>query len=204
MALAGKTKQDIVSEFRRAEILAVARTVFAAKGFNDATVDEIAQAAGIAKGTVYSYYTSKREIYLAALLEGHADLRARTRVAMEEASGIHAKLHAFIKLRLQYAEDNRDFIRIYHAEFGNLTNGAASDGQVQEVYLEQARYLESVLRDAIAAGEIRATHPEPLAFLIYDMVRSVLTQRTLGWSKNTMEDDLNLLSNLIWNGVAPR
>ena len=70
MALTGKTKHDVVSEFRCGEILAAARKVFAVRGFNEATVDEIAAAAGIAKGTVYLYFSSKKDIYLAALKQG--------------------------------------------------------------------------------------------------------------------------------------
>ena len=65
MSALKKTKQDVVSEFRSAEIVGVARKVFARKGFHDATVDEIAETAGLAKGTVYVYFRSKRSLYLA-------------------------------------------------------------------------------------------------------------------------------------------
>ena len=92
MALAGKSKQDIVAEFRCAEILAAARKIFATKGFRDATVDDIAAEAGIAKGTVYLYYPSKKEMYLAALKQGLAELQQRTGAAMQAASGAQAKL----------------------------------------------------------------------------------------------------------------
>jgi AcrR family transcriptional regulator len=61
-----KTRHEVVCEFRCAEILEAARRVFGRKGYG-ATVDEIAAAAGLAKGTVYLYFPSKREIYLAAL-----------------------------------------------------------------------------------------------------------------------------------------
>ena len=65
MSTAVRTKKDVVTEFRTAGILEAARKVFAKKGFNDATVDDIANAAGVAKGTVYLYYRSKREVYFA-------------------------------------------------------------------------------------------------------------------------------------------
>src|SRR5580704_4745459 len=155
MALAGKNKQEVVSEFRCAEILAAARSVFAMRGFSEATVDEIAAAAGIAKGTVYLYFSSKRDIYLAALKQGLMELMERTRTTMETARGIEAKLLAFVRTRLEYAETNRDFIKIYHSEFGNLTNAAACDSEFQQLYLEQAKILEAVLRSAVRNGEIR-------------------------------------------------
>jgi hypothetical protein len=70
MAIAGKTKKDVLLEFRTAEILDAARTVFAQRGFAGATIDAIALAAGVAKGTVYLYFESKRELFLASLREG--------------------------------------------------------------------------------------------------------------------------------------
>ena len=70
MSTITRTKKDVVTEFRTVGILEAARKVFAMKGFNEATVDDIADAAGVAKGTVYLYYRSKRDVYLAALKFG--------------------------------------------------------------------------------------------------------------------------------------
>jgi AcrR family transcriptional regulator len=203
-ALAGKTKHEVVSEFRCAEILAAARGVFARRGFNDATVEEIAAAAGIAKGTVYLYFPSKKEVYLAALKEGLVELRERTRQNMREAPGIRAKLRSFVATRLEFAEANRDFIHIYHAEISNLPNSVAGfDNEFRQLYLQQAKVLEAELQAAIKSGEIPAIRTDFAAFLIYDMVRGVMTQRLLKWSKATMAADIELLENMIWKGLGP-
>jgi AcrR family transcriptional regulator len=55
-AIQRKTKQEMVAEFRVTEILDAARKVFAQKGFAETTVDQIAEEAGVAKGTVYLYF----------------------------------------------------------------------------------------------------------------------------------------------------
>ncbi len=197
-----KTKQDVVSEFRCSEILAAARKVFATRGFSEATVDDIALSAGIAKGTVYLYFPSKKDIYLAALKSGLTDLQEKTRATMQAATGIRAKLASFVRTRIEYAEANRDFIKIYHSEFGNLTNAAACDSEFQQLYLLQAKMLENALNDAVDAGEIRRVRTDFTAFIIYDMVRGVMTQRLLGWSTGAMEDDIQLLNDLIWKGIV--
>ena len=203
MALAGKTKHEVVSEFRCAEILAAARRVFARRGFSDATVDEIATAAGIAKGTVYLYFPSKKDIYLAALKEGLVELRERTRLNMREAAGIRAKLRSFIATRIGYAEANRDFIHIYHAEISNLPKSAAGfDDEFRQLYLQQANLLEAELRAAVKRGEIRPIRTDFAAFLIYDMVRGVMAQRLLRWSKAEISEDIELLESMIWKGLG--
>src|SRR5918911_3653660 len=53
------------TEERRRDILEAALQAFATKGFNDTTVDAVAQAAGVAKGTVYLYFDSKEHLLLA-------------------------------------------------------------------------------------------------------------------------------------------
>jgi len=202
MALGGKSKQEVVSEFRCGEILNAARRVFATKGFTEATVDDVAAAAGIAKGTVYLYFPSKRDIYLAALKHGLLELQTRTNAAMQAAEGVRAKLQAFVRTRIEYAEVDRDFFRIYHSEFGNLTKAATSDKEFQQLYLQQAKTLDLVLQTAVNDGEIRPMRTNFAAFIIYDMVRGVMTQRMLEWSTGEMEDDIAMLNDLVWKGIV--
>jgi AcrR family transcriptional regulator len=85
-----RTKQEVVAEFRCSEILDAARAVFSKRGFNDVTVDEIAAEAGLAKATVYQYFPSKQDIYLAALRAGVHELLERTETAMDAAQGTRA------------------------------------------------------------------------------------------------------------------
>src|SRR5271156_5016932 len=111
-----RTKQEIVSEFRCKEILDAARKVFAKKGFADATMDEIAAATGLAKGTLYLYFKSKRDVYLRTLQHGCTELLDRMKTNMLGVSGVRAKLRVMIATRVKYAEENRDFIKIYLTE----------------------------------------------------------------------------------------
>jgi len=202
MPVLKKTKQELVSEFRCREILEAACKVFARKGFSGATVDEIAEAAGLAKGTVYLYFRSKREIYLAALKRGFTGLIDETRRNMEAAPTTAAKLKAFITTRLRYAEENRDFVAIYHAEFSNV--GMAYLGkEFRHLYLQQARALEAVLREGCEQGCIRRSLPAgALGLVVYEMTRGLIMQRLLGWSLATSDEDTEFLFDLLWKGVS--
>src|SRR5438045_312242 len=96
MSSSVKTKKDVVTEFRTAGILEAARKVFAKKGFNEATVDDIAAAARVAKGTVYLYYRSKREVYFAALKFGIAQMYAALVDQLQGVSAPEDKLRVLI------------------------------------------------------------------------------------------------------------
>lgn len=196
-----RTKQDVVSEFRCAEILEAARRVFARKGFEGATVDEIADAAGLGKGTVYLYFHSKRDIYMEALKRGFAALLEETARNVAGASTAAEKIRAFITTRIRYADAHKDFISIYHAEFGQI-RAATFNKDFRTLYLQQAKALEAVLRDASARGEIRPLRADRAAFTIYEMTRGLMTHRLLGWSKATADEDIDFLFELVWHGLS--
>ena len=198
-----KTKQEVVSEFRCNEILDAARKVFAKKGFADATMDEIAAACGLAKGTLYIYFKSKRDVYLRTLQHGATELLERVTANMLGVTGVRAKLRANIATRLEHAEDNRDFIKIYLTEFVNVTHPAAwSTKDLRDVQLKLAQGVEQVLRDAVAHGEIQPLDVATIAFTIQDMIRSLTTRRVLGSSKKDREEDIDILCNFIWKGIG--
>jgi len=198
-----KTKKDVVTEFRTAGILEAARSVFATKGFNDATVDDIANAAGVAKGTVYLYYRSKRDIYFSALKFGIQQMYAVLDEQLKAESTTEGKLRALIAVKLAYFDENRDFFKIYYSELGNLCiHPGAIDSEFKTLYLEQARVIESILKEGARRKVLRAVRAEQAAFAISDIIRGVVTQRLLGWSKSKTTQDVEFIFDLIWKGIA--
>jgi AcrR family transcriptional regulator len=198
-----KTKKDVVTEFRTAGILEAARKVFADKGFNDATVDDVANAAGVAKGTVYLYYRSKRDIYFAALKFGIEQMYAALDEELNRASTPEAKLRALISVKLEYFDANRDFFKIYYSELGNLCiHPGAIDSEFKAMYLSQAKVVESILKEGARKKVLRNLRFEQAAFAISDIIRGVVTQRVLGWSKSKINQDVDFIFDLIWKGIA--
>lgn len=63
-------RKEREKEQRREEIISAAQKVFFEKGLQTATVDDIADAAEVSKGTIYLYYKSKEDLYLAVVLRG--------------------------------------------------------------------------------------------------------------------------------------
>ena len=205
MAIAGKTKKDVLLEFRTAEILEAARTVFAQKGFAGATIDAIALAAGVAKGTVYLYFESKRELFLASLREGVQALHAEVAEQMGAAETCEGKVHAFIAGRLQYFSRNRDFFRIYYTEFSHLITGTAnSQPEFQDLYEQQAALLEAVLADGIAQGQFRSFDVPRTARMIYDLIRATSAQYMLHGAEESPEVPIAALYEFVWKGIGSK
>jgi len=205
VSLTLRTKKEVVTEFRCTEIIGAARRVFASKGYEAATVDEIAELAGVAKGTIYCYFPSKFELFLGTLRGGMQELLERTERNMQAATTAADKIRAFIRTRLEYGEQNREFFRIYFSEFSKVAlQPSPVREEFQDLYHKQALALESVIREGIREGEIRLVPTLRAAYFIYEATRSVIAHRTQGWDTSPLEQSEEALFDLIWRGVECR
>jgi AcrR family transcriptional regulator len=199
-----RTKKDVVTEFRTGEILQAAYRVFAERGFEQATMDDIAREAGVAKGTLYLYYPSKQDIYSAALHRSVVELAAKTAEAMAGAAGVEEKIKAFIATKLHYFEEHRDFFRIYDSEFGRVCRHGQKAKEFEELYLEQVKAIDHVLQQAVRRKAIRPVRTEAVAFALFDVTRGVLIQRMRGANRGSIEDDVAFAFDLTWKGIGHR
>lgn len=69
MAPTRQERKENTTRIRKQQILDAALAVFSQKGFAMATTSEIAQSAGVAEGTIYNYFKSKRELFIAVIQE---------------------------------------------------------------------------------------------------------------------------------------
>ncbi len=203
MTAAHPTKKEIVSEFRRSGILKAARKVFARHGYDGATMDDVAEACSIAKGTLYLYFKSKRQIYLGVLKQDLNSLREETGRAIEAEATAAGKIRAFITTRFDFCDRHRDFFRIYNSDISAIFISAhPMQKDLREFYLHQAQMLAEIIAAGIRAGELRDVPPQPAAFAIYDMTRASIARRVLGLGQQTGSVDAETLIDLIWRGIG--
>ena len=195
------SKRDVVAEFRRSEILDAARRVFARRGFAEATVDEIAREAGIAKGTIYLYYKSKGDVYGAAAREGLRALHEQMVGNVRSAATAFDKVRAFIETKTRYFERNVDFFRLYYAELNDLAAHAHGvNEESQRLHLEQIELLRSELqREFPDRADL-----DRAAMAISALTYGIITRRLKGWSPSSLEADIDYVVQFAWQGVAGR
>ena len=203
MPVKGRTKQDVLLEFRRAEILDAARKVCAARGYHEMTVDEIAQAAGIAKGTVYLYFRSKHEIYWAMIEQVLVILHDQVREQLSRPGSIEDLLRRFVATKMAYFEGHHDLLRLYYNEVNSTAaKPARSREQFERHYLEQVRLLQSALDAAIGGGVLKPMRTDLAALTIFEVTRGAVMHRTRGWSRAALDDDIEFTFNFIWRGLS--
>src|SRR5919201_5607722 len=109
---ANATRKRLSAEDRRAAILDAALEVFSRRGYNGASIDEIAQAAGISKALIYEHFPSKRDLHL-SLLEAHVqEIFERLADAAATSDPGEVRLRAGVDAFLDFVETRRDAFRM--------------------------------------------------------------------------------------------
>lgn len=101
-----------LQERKRREILAAAAAVFAARGFHQTLMDDVAARAGIGKGTIYRYFTDKEEMFFSILGAGMDDLHAQLVRASGARGAPDRKLAAMVETLADFSLRNRPLIRL--------------------------------------------------------------------------------------------
>src|SRR5690242_4289039 len=103
--------QEMLIAARRTQILDAATTVFAEKGFHRATIKDIARLAGIADGTIYTYFASKTEVLLAILHRLNETTEREQQFAESSEQNIRAFFQAYLHQRMALLWPNAEVFR---------------------------------------------------------------------------------------------
>jgi AcrR family transcriptional regulator len=201
------SKEEVLTAYRRSALLESARKVFGQCGFERATMERIAQEAGVAKGTTYLYYSSKQSIYDEALNEGMAELEELTHTRLDQAATLREAIAGFISARVDYFLGRREFFRMYVAAVaGHVSEGHSRPSEFRSIINRQTRRLEAAIAEAIARGEIRAVDPTATALAIFDLTRGMVARKFLAGrgvhDAAAHARDAAFLTGLIWDGLA--
>src|SRR4051812_35500881 len=126
------TRRRLTPDARRAELLAAGERVFTSKSYDEVSIEDIAEAAGISKNLMYHYFSGKRELYLETIRAGAREMLARTHpdMSLEPIE----RLRTSIDNHLAYCED--------HAEgYIKLMRGAGGDPEVQAIVADAQRQV---------------------------------------------------------------
>src|SRR5688572_20555519 len=107
------SRARLLRESRRASVLAVARKIFSQKGYHDTSIDDLIEAAGIARGTFYLYFESKRAIFEVLLDELFGTLASSVR-RIDVAAGAPPPLEqvgSIVDRIFATLDENRDLAR---------------------------------------------------------------------------------------------
>ncbi len=129
MKAARQSKREVVAAFRTREILAAARRLMGLNSSEAVTMDDIAQAAGVAKGIIYLYFSSKNELLQALLSQTGENLPQDLEAILTTNLSPRDKLQQVLTLLVHHLERERILFSIY---LPGLRAGEAGGGNITQ------------------------------------------------------------------------
>ncbi|MDZ7316489.1 MAG: TetR/AcrR family transcriptional regulator [candidate division KSB1 bacterium] len=189
-------------EKKRRKILKAAIKLFAEKGFHQTTIDDIADAAGIGKGTVYEYFNSKidfvNEIYKIYCTPSQ---KMQMRLKTNDVSPLE-KIQTLLPMLLYDMNTNMNLNRIVLQLW--LENGAAAKEagmDMAKLYRDARLQSESLLKAAIDAGQIRKDIPEFTSMIILAILEGLSLQLLAEPDSYDLDKLSDSILDFILNGI---
>jgi AcrR family transcriptional regulator len=182
---------------RRAQLLHVALDVFAESGYHAASMDEIADRAGVSKPVLYQHFPGKLDLYL-ALLEASVDTVINgVKSALDSTQDNRRRVQATMELWYDYVADRRAAFRLVFE--ADLTSDPRVRELVERVTEESARAVAEVIREdtnlspaashLLAAGLVGIGHVSARSWMSSD-------------SELSRDEAIQLAAGLAWRGIG--
>jgi AcrR family transcriptional regulator len=175
--LGTRERREREREARRRAISEAAKAVFFSRGFQAATMDQIAKAAELSKGAVYSYFDSKEDLYVTILLEGLGLLHERFQQAVAGKADWDEKLRSIGWAYYQFFRENRSYYNIlFLMQHGEITSRVSE--KVSKACFEKGlaslKVLSEAVEQGIDEGKAQPCDPMKTAVLMWGTLNGII------------------------------
>jgi AcrR family transcriptional regulator len=195
------TKEEVVERFRCQAIRDAAMRVVARKGFDHVTVQDIADEAGIAKGTVYLYFKSREDILEKTMTFSFEEFHERIQEAIGAGGRFDEVIERVVRAQLEYFEERQEFFRLYLVMAEPLGERRLKKHAVYRTHIAR---LAAMIETAIQNGEARNEPAERVAIAVNSTIRDITLQRLTEKSPRPLDEDAAFIRDYICRGIAAR
>jgi AcrR family transcriptional regulator len=178
------------------QILDAAADLFATREFHEVRLEDIAARAHVGKGTVYLYWKSKEEVYLALIRRGFAAVNARLDRDLPGCGpDCWSQLRTILDAVIDFSLSHPGVYRLMRG--GTLT---AEDPELQRTRSLLSDRIESCLRAGNAAGQIHDSDPRLTTQYLLSFVRGVMLYPPPDLTRESLRDHM---FTLLRQGLRP-
>ena len=177
--------------------------VIARKGISATTMQDIADEAGVAKGTIYLYFRDRDELVEKTFENAVSQLHSRMDEVLEMDAPIEERLRQSLLRLFDFFRENGQFFRLYVSQ--RFPEGSPPQQRRQQRQCEQYRQrmvkLADVFDDAMGRGEIRRMDPLRLAMLLAEGTNAIAIERVMAETPPPAEEDVDLILSTFLDGI---
>ncbi len=205
-----KERKEREKERRRQQIIIAAKRIFSAKGFNKATIEDIAKEAEISPGTIYIYFKNKDELYasLSIRILQHLNIRLE-HVKNQNNVNIEQRI-ATLKDALYdiYNFDPLILINLFHLQSSeslkNLSFGLLSE--IKRLSQDSLKIMADIFSEGINNGVFIKTNPNALADIFWALFSGVIlweeSKKIIDNKKDFLKPTLDVAFDIFRQGIT--
>jgi AcrR family transcriptional regulator len=194
----GRPKDDHLTARRTDEILDVAARLFAARGYPSTDLQVVADELGVGKGTIYRYFPTKRDLFLATVDRGMQRLTGHIAAAMTSADALE-QMEQGIRAYLSFFKANPEFAELLiqeRAEFRDRPRPTYFD--YRDANVEK---FEGLVRGLVAAGRLRDLPLETICGVIGDLLYGTMFTNYFAGRDRSLDEQVSEIVDAVFVGV---
>ena len=180
------------------KIFETSMELFAKKGYDATSIEEITATVGVAKGTLYYHFSSKEEIFNFLIEEGMKLLKNSIYIKMAKVESSIGKLKAVMLIQIKIIVKYENLITILLSQ---IWGKEERNMRCKKYVFEYIEMIEEIVKEGIEKGEIRKANPTVIASRIFGLTCSSLIYKL----KTNEEIDIKKLyseyENLLFSGL---
>jgi len=192
-------------QLHQQEILEAAERVFVRKGYHFATVDEIADEAEFAVGTIYNFFDSKEELYLNVVEKLAREFMELFEPAVLSKSNADEAIGALIELRLSHFEDHRGFFRVFFetSPGTRLDPARALPKDCANLYDNYISIVNDIFAKGINEGRFENLDPLYLTLCLEGVINAFVSYWSRREPAEPLEVRIDKLKNVFLGRICP-
>ncbi len=189
------------NKLKKDKIIAAASIVFSQKGFHQAKMDEIAQMARVAKGTLYYNYASKAKLFAATVTQGLNQIMETIESEIESDLPFQEHFHGIVATLIRLYVANSEVTRIY----ANEMSSGIDDNVLVEIKSVRRKFhafIEERLQYGQAKGYIRPLHSHLSALACVGIIDTLCSHHLENPDDHPLEEIIETVFTILTRGLA--
>lgn len=186
-------------EARREAILDAAARVFSRKSFFEATLEEIATEAELAKGTLYNYYEDKPDIFASLMSRGQREFQENLVRAIELGGSLESMLRRILEMSIRIMNDHKYMFRMILTAGEHLSENFRS--QMMKTWQEQLDIAAGTIADSLAtmpeAHGLTREERMTGAYLVLASIRSLHQREMMASHIGSLSEEIEQYTRLL-------
>jgi AcrR family transcriptional regulator len=187
-------------------ILDTAVKLFSERGYENVSMQEIANEAEFAVGTIYKFFENKENLYRSILITKAQEVHHQFDEVLSRQGDALDLIREFVEVFAQIVEDNRDIVRLYFSESRGIRFQTRKEfeSEMQEMEKRTAAKLNALMQRAIDAGQVKDLSPDYLSITLGGMLDGFFIKWVDDPERYPMRDVVPFILNCFLTGVVQR